>query len=64
MSLAKEILDELVYLINTQVAPNKMFWCLVLPTSVFEQMIDVGRRWLTNLGMDDWGLGMWINISI
>jgi len=64
MSLAKEILGKLVNLINDDVAPNTKVWCLSLPISSFEQMIDLSRRWLTNLGVEDWGLGRWKNISI
>jgi len=64
MSVAKNILDKLVHLINDDVAPHTKVWCLLIPTSSFEQMIDLSRRWLTNLGVDDWGLGRRINILI
>jgi len=63
MSLAKEITSRHGKLINAVVASHKKVWCLLLPTS-FEQTIKEARRWLTNLEVDDWGLGRWIYIFI
>jgi len=64
MTVAKEIIKMLVHLINTEVAPFTTIWRFALPINPFEQMIEEGTCWLTNLGEDDWGLGKRINISI
>ena len=64
MPEAKEIINTLVHIINTEVAPYTRIWRFALPTNPFEPVIEEGMCWLTNLGVDDWGLGKQINISI
>jgi len=64
MTVAKGIINTLAHLINTDATRYTRIWRFALPTNPFEPMIEEGKCWLTNLGMDDWGLGKQINISI
>jgi len=53
MTLAQAIIDNIDHPINTEAPHGKAS----LPTCVFEQMMEEARRWLTQLGVDDRGLG-------
>jgi len=64
MTVAKDIINTLAHLINTGVAPDTKIWRFSLLTKPFESMTVEGKCWLTNLGVNDWGLGKRINISI